>query len=315
MIHLDGDILQDLEKALKREWLETNGLGGFASSTVAGLNARRYHGLLVAATRPPVGRTVMLSKLEESVYIGKRRIDLSANEYPGVIHPQGHLHLKRFRLDPFPIFTYEVEGFEIDKTVFMIHGENTTAIRYEVRRISGQATDILLEVRPLIAVRDYHGATHENSAISRETSYETGLASFAAYEGAPTLHIAHDADEVEQAAFWFRNFLYRVERERGLDSQEDLFSPFALRFALRFDVTIRSGASIIASLEKRDARRIGEYSRLNPRVEPGLAQLLRMTMNSCANSPRRRTSSSLDGIAAPPLLPAITGSAIGAATP
>ena len=96
--------------ALRREWLETNGLGGFASSTITGLNTRRYHGLLVAATKPPVGREVLLSKLEETLLIDGRPFDLSANRYPGVVHPQGFRYLKQFRLDPFPVFTYRSRG-------------------------------------------------------------------------------------------------------------------------------------------------------------------------------------------------------------
>src|ERR1700760_46712 len=120
MIQFERETWRDPEVALRREWLETNGLGGFASSTIAGLNTRRYHGLLVAATRPPVGRLVLLSKLEETLIIDGRRYDLSANQYPEVVHPQGHRHLSSFRLDPFPIFTYEVEGVCVEKSVFMI---------------------------------------------------------------------------------------------------------------------------------------------------------------------------------------------------
>ncbi|MGD1074424.1 MAG: glycogen debranching enzyme N-terminal domain-containing protein [Bryobacteraceae bacterium] len=80
--------------ALRSEWLETNGLGGFASSTIAGLNTRRYHGLLIAATQPPVGRMLLLSKFEETLVIDGRRYDLSANRYPGVVHPQGYLDIR-----------------------------------------------------------------------------------------------------------------------------------------------------------------------------------------------------------------------------
>src|SRR2546425_3171962 len=110
MIQFKQEICRDLDAALRREWLETNGLGGFASSTIVGLNTRRYHGLLTAATKPPVGRIVMLSKLEETLIIGGQRYELSVNQYSGTIHPNGYQFLKSFRLDPFPIFTYEVEG-------------------------------------------------------------------------------------------------------------------------------------------------------------------------------------------------------------
>jgi len=95
------------------EWLETNGLGGFASSTVIGLNTRRYHGLLTASTTPPTGRVLLLSKLEETVVVDGQRYELAANQYPGAIYPQGYQYLKEFRLDPFPVFIYRVAGLEI----------------------------------------------------------------------------------------------------------------------------------------------------------------------------------------------------------
>src|SRR5256885_10962780 len=104
MIRFDENICGNLNEASEREWLETNGIGGFASSTISGLNTRRYHGLLVAATKPPVGKMVLLSKVEETLVVGGRRYELSCNRYPGVIHPQGHVYLKEFRQEPFPTF-------------------------------------------------------------------------------------------------------------------------------------------------------------------------------------------------------------------
>ncbi len=109
-MRIDPAVLGDLGALSSREWLETNGLGGFASSTIAGLHTRRYHGLLVAALQPPVARSVLLSKLDETLVIDGRRHELSANQYPGAVHPQGFRYLTGFRLDPFPVFTYDVEG-------------------------------------------------------------------------------------------------------------------------------------------------------------------------------------------------------------
>src|ERR1700726_1558421 len=153
MIQFKRETCGDLEVALRREWLETNGLGGFASSTIIGLNTRRYHGLLVAATKPPVGRVALLSKLEEILFIDGQPFELSANRYPGVVHPKGFRYLKQFSLDPFPVFTYEVEGIEIEKTVFMVHGENTTVVQYEVKEHNhaGRPKNFRFELRPLIA--------------------------------------------------------------------------------------------------------------------------------------------------------------------
>jgi len=257
MIQFERETWSDLEAALRREWLETNGLGGFASSTIVGLNTRRYHGLLVAATRPPVGRLLLLSKLEETLLMDGRRFDLSANRYPGVVHPQGFRYLKNFRLDPFPVFTYEVEGIEIEKCVFMIHAENSTVIHYQVRKNNHPDVpkNFRLEIRPLIAFRDYHGATHENGAINSAVQERTGLATVTPYPGLPALHLAHNALELCKTGDWYRNFEYDAERERGLDGSEDLFNPFVMSFDLRS----RRQASIIASTEERDAAQAVEY--------------------------------------------------------
>ncbi|UCF90380.1 MAG: glycogen debranching enzyme N-terminal domain-containing protein [Desulfobacterales bacterium] len=127
-IAFDQSITQDLNETLRREWLETNGLGGWASSTLCGAHTRRYHGLLVAATRPPVGRTVLLSKLDETLAIGDQRLDLSTNIYPGTVHPEGFRHLQAFRKHFFPEFTYQAAGIRLRKTVAAVYGENTTRI-------------------------------------------------------------------------------------------------------------------------------------------------------------------------------------------
>ena len=160
MIEFTKDILQSLESATSREWLETNGIGGFASSTAIGLNTRRYHALLMAALRPPTGRMVLLSKLEETLIVDGQRYDLSTNQYGGAVHPQGYTHLESFRVDPFPISTFSAGDVQIDKVVFMVHGENTTVVQYRIR--NEETGSVQLELRPLIAFRDYHALTHEN---------------------------------------------------------------------------------------------------------------------------------------------------------
>jgi len=256
MIQFKPEICRDVDAALRREWLETNGLGGFASSTIIGLNTRRYHGLLVAATKPPVGRFVLLSKLEETLFIEGQAFELSANRYPGVVHPQGFRYLKQFRLDPFPVFTYEVEGIEIEKSVFMIQGENSTVVHYELKKNNHPESpkNLWLELRPLIAFRDYHSTTHENGAINRDVEERSGLASVSPYQGLPSLYLAHNAVDLRKTGDWYRNFEYDAERERGLDFSEDLFNPLVLRFDLR----LRRQASVIASTEQRDVAKV-EY--------------------------------------------------------
>jgi predicted glycogen debranching enzyme len=257
MIQFTKETCGNLDAALRREWLETNGLGGFASSTITGLNTRRYHGLLVAATKPPVGREVLLSKLEETLLIDGQPFDLSANRYAGVVHPQGFRYLTNFRLDPFPIFTYEVEGIVIEKTVFMAYGENTTVVQYEFKSTerSQPPKSLRLEIRPLIAFRDYHCTTHANGGLNAGVEQGPELAAVAPYPGLPTLYLAHNAIELEKTGDWYRNFEYDVERERGLDFTEDLFN----HFILRFDLLSNNQASIIASIVHRDVARAAQY--------------------------------------------------------
>lgn len=270
MIKLDQETCRNLEDALTREWLETNGLGGFASSTVVGLNSRRYHALLTAATKPPVGRMLLLSKFEETFGVNEKRYDLSANQYPGVVHPRGFELQTGFRLDPFPVLTYEVNGIEIEKSVFMVQGENTTVVQYNFRRKQTQAENVTynFEIRPLIAFRDYHGTTHENGALDSHVEVTEGLARISPYANLPALYFAYDKGEIETNGFWYRNFEYRIEQERGLDFHEDLFGPFALRFAIdaRTLSTKSPCISIIASTESREAKqadalRIAEIKR------------------------------------------------------
>jgi predicted glycogen debranching enzyme len=269
MIRFGRDICGDPGSALTREWLETNGLGGFSSSTITGLNTRRYHGLLVAATKPPVGRAVLVSKLEETIIVDGRRYELSTNQYPGVMHPRGDRLQKGFRLDPFPVFTYEVEGILIEKSVLMVHGENTIVVQYELRGNSAEVADhqppiidCSLEVSPLIAFRDYHSLMHENTALNPQAQTLEGLAVIKPYAELPALYIAHDARDVESSALWYRNFEYSRERERGFNFTEDLFNPFVLKF----DLKSGRGANLIVSTERRevkdsDALKQGEIER------------------------------------------------------
>jgi len=276
VIRFDRAVCSRLDLALSREWLETNGLGSFASSTIIGLNTRRYHGLLTAATAPPTGRILLLSKIEETVVMGDQRYELSANQYPGVFHPQGYQYLQEFRLDPFPVFVYQVAGLEIEKRVFMVHGENTTVIEYEVRALEeGKKPECFLELRPLIAFRDYHSTTRKNEFLNAELERKTGLVGITPYRGLPSLYLGHNATGVEPAQDWYLNFEYRAERERGLDFQEDLFQPCVMRFALhhgKTSVVIAStkplNAKTAAGLREREQQRRAAIAENAPRSQP-----------------------------------------------
>lgn len=177
---------------------------GYASSTVAGMNTRRHHGLLVAATTPPVGRMVMLSKLEDALVIGGERVEVSTNMYGGgVVHPKGHQHLERFLLDPFPVLTYSDPRFTLTKSIFMVRGENTVVIEYSLTS-RDEAQEISLELRPLIACRDYHATTHENGALNDSLLETPGCVQVKPYFDLPGLYLSHDADRVVRDGHWYR---------------------------------------------------------------------------------------------------------------
>ena len=258
---LDATVTHDLDAASSREWIEANGLGGWASGTVAGCHTRRYHGLLVAATKPPVGRMVLLSKLADTLVVDGERHDLDTNLYPGTVHPRGFETLASFRLDPFPTFSYEVAGIRCVKTIAAVHGENTTLVTYELASAPGPVT---LELRPLIAYRDYHALQHANDAIAfANTTFDESVLTARPYDGAPELHLAAPGATFEARPDWYFRFEYPLEIERGLDGHEDLFCYGVIRRTLkpgeRFGIVVSTapvaGRDAFELLERQRARR------------------------------------------------------------
>jgi len=226
-IRFDQSICSDPASALEREWLETNGIGGFASSTLCGANTRRYHGLLIAAATPPSGRSVLLSKFEETLVVGDERFELSTNLYPGVTHPAGYRYLTGFRLDPFPVFTFEAGGVRIEKRLCLVNGEDTLALGYEVT-----GKPCRLELRPLLACRGYHELMHSGVAWNGAFTESGDAIAMQPRAGYPELHFAHAAQRVAREGNWYFNFEYPLERERGFDFHEDLYCPFVLDYRL-----------------------------------------------------------------------------------
>jgi len=247
MISFNSEICNDFAQASSREWLETNGIGGFACSTISGANIRRYNALLTPATNPPLGRITTVSKFEESVKINGNIYELSANQYPHRVYPEGFKYLKNFRLDPFPIWTYEIEGIEIEKKIFMIYGENSTVIQYKIKsKVQSSKSKVELKINPLLSFCDYHHLQHEDANF--DLNYETAknVISVKPYASMPAIFFNHNASEITKTGFWYRNFEYAIEKERGFDFREDLLQPFSLKFDLS------ETATVILSTEKRD---------------------------------------------------------------
>jgi predicted glycogen debranching enzyme len=248
MIRFEREICTNLKAASSREWLETNGIGGYASGTIAGINTRRYHGLIVAATTPPTGRAVLLSKFEETLTVDGKRFELSANQYPNAVYPDGYKFLKEFRLAPFPVWVYQIEDIEIEKTVFMSSGENTVICDYKFK-VQSSKLKVGLELKPLLAFRDYHHLRREEESFETDFQVDEKLASIQPSAELPRLYFAYENGLVEKTGFWYRNFEYERERERGFDFRENLFQPFVLRF----DVENEKAVSVVASTEIRNA--------------------------------------------------------------
>ncbi len=260
-ISFDATVTHDFENAASREWLEANGLGGWASGTIAGCHTRRYHGLLVAATRPPVGRMVLLSKLPETLEVGGERFELDTNRYAGAVNPRGYERLSNFALEPMPTFIYEAGGVTLRKTITAIHGENTTVVSYEVLDAPSAFT---LELRPLIAYRDYHALQHANDALRfANASFADGIFRARPYEGAPELFLQAAGCSFSAKPDWYFRFEYAKEQERGVDAHEDLFCYGAFHRELakgdRFGVIVSTGEVAgrdpLALVAKERARR------------------------------------------------------------
>ncbi len=216
----DKSRLHNYSEAIQNEWLETNGLGGWSSSSIIGCNTRRYHGLLVAATKPPTERTVLLSKLDETIITGDKRFELGVNDYGDTIHPNGNKYLKSFSKELFPQWIYEVNGIQLKKTIAMIHGENTVVLIYDVLKANSSFS---MELLPLMAGRFYHSLQqageqmHWDAGFSNSTFHNKP-------DGNLDVYINIPGATYEHAPRWFSNFNYAVEKYRGQDFTEDLFN-------------------------------------------------------------------------------------------
>lgn len=235
MLGKDKAVLSDFKEATQFEWLETNGLGGWAGSSITGTNTRRYHGLLVAAIVPPAERMLLVSKLDETVAVGDQRYELGTNLYPGsTIHPKGHQYLENFSKDFFPQWIYDAGGVRLKKTIAMIYGENTTIIRYEVEK---SASVFTLELLPLIAARGYHSLCQQGSQLHWDANFENGIFHNKP-DGKTNLFISVPGSSYQHNPSWYNNFEYSIEQYRGLDYSEDLLNHGI------FSVTLQEGDTL-----------------------------------------------------------------------
>lgn len=242
MVDFGREMFAELGDAERREWLVTNGLGGFASGTIAGSLTRRYHGLLFAALRPPAGRTLLVATLDEIATVGGRDYRLSTIRWGGgAIDPAGYVNIERFRLDgTVPVWTFALNGVRLEKRILMEQGANTTYVTY---RVTETAAPVRLHIKAIVDYRDYHGTTRAGSMPMHAEALERGVR-ITAFEGAAPYIVAADRGSCTAVGVWYENFDLREERARGLGDREDHFC------AAAFDMELSQGdvAAIAASV-------------------------------------------------------------------
>jgi glycogen debranching enzyme len=222
VVRFGREVCGDLVAGLRREWLVTNGLGGYASGTLAGINTRRYHGLLVAALAPPVERTVLVGALVEQAEYQGRRYPLSTQEFAGgAIDGHGYRHLESFALDGMlPVWTFALGDALLERRVWMAYGRNTTYVRYHLLRGTGELT---LEIIPLVTYRGFHSLSRGTGWAPRVEALAEG-ALVAAFDGARPFSLRADGGRFTAGGDWWWDFHHREETARGLDDRADLYA-------------------------------------------------------------------------------------------
>jgi predicted glycogen debranching enzyme len=247
----------ELHPFVAQEWLLTNGMGAFASSTVVGCNSRRYHGLLCAATQPPVGRIMTLNRVGELLFLdGKTEfLELSVSQFGQNFHPRGDKFLRRFHLDRTAKWEYEVEGIRITKELQLVWQRNLIGLRYTIEAPADRQVE--LHLLPFVSMRDFHALRSANGANfdARTETWQTTVT-----EGAHTLHLRADAGQFAPRGDWWFGHTYAVEVERGFQQSEDLYVPSALIH----QATGKSTITLWASTDPIDALDWDEMERLRP---------------------------------------------------
>jgi predicted glycogen debranching enzyme len=235
-VSFGAEICHDLAAAEQREWLVTNGIGGFASGTLAGSSTRRYHGLLIAALNPPADRRLLVGGLDEFVTINGNAYSLATHRWAsGAVGPQGYLALQSFRLHGLvPVWTFHVGDVRIEKRIWMRHGENTSFVQYQLLQSS---SPLNLELKALVNYRDFHSATHAGDWRMRVDPVENGVC-VTAFDGASSFYLRCAGASCEPQHIWYRDFFFPRENERGLDDHEDQL------FAADFHAQLASGQTL-----------------------------------------------------------------------
>jgi predicted glycogen debranching enzyme len=215
------------------EWVEADGLGGFASGTASGIRTRRYHALLLTATTPPAGRMVLVNGFDAWVETPTGTSAVSSQRYgPDVIHPNGAARIESFEYEPWPRWHYKIDNdLVLEQELFVSKGQSAIFISWRVVAGGDDPGDIKLKVRPFLSGRDFHSTHHENASFRFDAEQNGEQVTFRPYDGVPAV-IAYSNGHYAHEPTWYRNFLYSEEQTRGLDAGEDLASPGVFEFSL-----------------------------------------------------------------------------------
>ena len=243
----------NLEDALQKEWIITNGIGGFASSTIIGANTRKYHGLLVAPIIPPARRMLILSKLDESIEISGRKYELFTNIGKNYIS-QGYKYEQSFVKEYMPIFAYKVEDVEITKVICMQHFKNTVGVYYKIRN-GGESTRLTLA--PIMNFRDVHG-NNKNHFYNVEQQLKGNKIEIKIDGGNPIYMAISEGKYIEHYNDTFLNMFYIEEEKRGFEAEENHAVPgrFEIEIAPGEEKEISFICSLEENIEELDARAI-----------------------------------------------------------
>ncbi len=255
-IELSSGFLSNLERAIRLEWVVANGLGGYASSSVLGINTRKYHGLLVASFNPPVDRRVVLSKLDEELLVDSEAFPLGANEFRHGIHPQGYKYLKNFLLLLFPTFTYNMNKLKLRKTIFMPYQKNAIVVFYEV--FSPLKEKVALQIFPFINSRHFHSVTDKNNlgwSFVQKPSAQKTILQIAKPQS--TLVMSTNLGQyISKGDKWVEDIFFRTDSSQGTSCFDDCYIPG------RFEIPVRSGEKTefyiiaVASEDGEDAENV-----------------------------------------------------------
>jgi predicted glycogen debranching enzyme len=232
------------------EWLEADGLGGFASGTVSGIRTRRYHALLLAAATPPTGRAALVNGFDAWVETEQGRFALTSQRYaPDTVDPDGASRVDSFTDDPWPHWSFRLDdGTLVEQEIFVPKGVPLVALCW---RIHGPRVPATLTVRPFLSGRDYHALHHENPDFRFEAELRGDRVAWRPYASVAAVSALANGGYFHEP-HWYRNFLYQEEQARGLDHVEDLASPGVFRFDLA-----RGEAILILAAGERGAARLG----------------------------------------------------------